>query len=299
VNKLRVIRRSADLSLHTSHYDRIPFTEANHEQQAYFHLLTKLQTSLEIEVLLESFFEYLNKNFLVRGLSFCYTDSLNTSNVQEQYAGMLHMDDIKHSITVKLKGEPLGKLELRFTTKPSLNELRYIQSLSQTLSYPLSHAQQYHKVKQLATRDSLTALHNRLEFDQHLGMRVNNKLSDNSRFNLLVLDLDAFKDVNDNYGHRIGDTVLIAFARALSNCINTDDHAFRIGGDEFAILQTGSPSTAQLLIDTIHQAINNEKTLRQYDMSASIGCANAEPTDSIDSIFVRADRDLYRHKKQT
>ncbi|MCX8100608.1 MAG: GGDEF domain-containing protein [Geminicoccaceae bacterium] len=109
----------------------------------------------------------------------------------------------------------------------------------------------------LALTDSLTGLANRLAFEDRLQQAIHRV----DRFGGLVavhlLDLDGFKRVNDEHGHRVGDAVLVALARRLRPVVRATDTLARIGGDEFALLQTdlatieGVPLAATRLLDVL------------------------------------------------
>ncbi|MFZ4793054.1 MAG: GGDEF domain-containing protein [Blastocatellia bacterium] len=88
----------------------------------------------------------------------------------------------------------------------------------------------------LATHDPLTGLGHRGAFDRRLAVEIERSRRYGRHFTLLLLDLDQFKQINDNYGHPAGDQVLIQFARHLCGPLRQSDEAFRIGGDEFALI---------------------------------------------------------------
>lgn len=98
---------------------------------------------------------------------------------------------------------------------------------------------EYDELKKLqnnATTDPLTGLHNRRLFEEHFEKELNRALRYNQHLALVMLDLHQFKEVNDRYGHPQGDTLLREAATTLRKSLRTSDYAFRIGGDEFALL---------------------------------------------------------------
>lgn len=128
--------------------------------------------------------------------------------------------------------DEIGGLTLRF------NELlKRTQIWQSELNDKLNQEQQQGEaLKELAQRDSLTGLANRLHFEQLIQQMVLNSLQTNSLCALVFIDLDNFKFVNDNFGHDAGDAVLIEVARRISEAIRSKDHLCRLGGDEFALL---------------------------------------------------------------
>lgn len=92
--------------------------------------------------------------------------------------------------------------------------------------------QQKRKLNTLAHTDALTSLYN----ERHLSSSLKQLIRSQTPFGLLYLDLDKFKQVNDTYGHDVGDRLLVEVARRIKSCIREQDLAFRIGGDEFAVI---------------------------------------------------------------
>jgi len=98
---------------------------------------------------------------------------------------------------------------------------------------------EYEELKKLqinAATDPLTGLYNRRLFEDHFERELNRALRYNQHLSLVMLDLHNFKEVNDRYGHQRGDQLLRTVAATLRKSLRTSDYAFRIGGDEFALL---------------------------------------------------------------
>ncbi len=110
---------------------------------------------------------------------------------------------------------------------------------------------EYEELRKLqinATTDSLTSLYNRRFFDDYFGKELNRSIRYSHRLALVVFDLHRFKEVNDRFGHPQGDILLQMAATTLRKSLRTSDYAFRIGGDEFALLlpQTDTEQAAAL-----------------------------------------------------
>ena len=112
-----------------------------------------------------------------------------------------------------------------------------------------------------------------------------------------MLDLDHFKQINDTYGHKVGDLVLIQFAQALKMSIRDSDSCFRFGGDEFAIIVENASDNSLIIIENrLNTAINNDPLLSKYEVSSSIGATFMKRSDNEHSLFDRADTELYQRK---
>ncbi len=153
-------------------------------------------------------------------------------------------------------------------------------------------------------KDPLTGLLNRRGFDQALEQLQDAGL-ELGTMSLLILDLDHFKRVNDNYGHLFGDQVLCATAKVLSSVIKGRDVAARYGGEEFMVLlpetsESGAVALAEQFRDAFSRArvrrTGSEKVIDQ--LTVSIGVAIPGPTESIERVIERADAALYRAKNE-
>lgn len=159
---------------------------------------------------------------------------------------------------------------------------------------------QQEAIHRFAHQDPLTGLPNRLVFQDRIRQGLA-RVRRGESLALLCLDLDRFKSVNDTLGHSIGDELLKAVAKRLTNCIRETDTVARLGGDEFAIIQS-SPKCASdiaVLAKRIIAALSEPFKIREsiVNISASIGIAMA-PSDGTDleHLMQNADLALYRVK---
>jgi diguanylate cyclase (GGDEF)-like protein len=165
---------------------------------------------------------------------------------------------------------------------------------------------QYEKDRQLwrtAHIDSLTGIANRHAFHSEFEKCISAPADEYDQLALLMIDLDNFKDINDNLGHLAGDAVLRAVAQRISDAIPQNGFCARLGGDEFAVLLKISGETeaaAELaieLVDAINLPIRHED--HEIRIGASIGVASQASIDvSEDDLFLKSDLALY-HIKQT
>lgn len=155
---------------------------------------------------------------------------------------------------------------------------------------------------QLATLDDLTGISNRRGFTvlASKSLEVCRRL--NKSASLLYLDLDNFKTINDQFGHKAGDTVLQDFASIIKETFRESDVIGRLGGDEFAVLlSTNASDNAHLSINRLQDAVSdhNRSSNKAYDIAFSAGCVeiSEEHDFNLDTILQEADRKMYSRKK--
>lgn len=149
----------------------------------------------------------------------------------------------------------------------------------------------------LARIDPLTALTNRRGMSEMLEAEIIRAERQGSRFGLLWLDVDHFKDINDRRGHGAGDEALMRLARVLEGCLRPYDRAARWGGDEFLVLL--SPCDAVTLETIAHRVradIEHGSAACGERLTVTIGACLAEPGETLGVVLQRADEALYHAK---
>ena len=150
--------------------------------------------------------------------------------------------------------------------------------------------------------DPLTKAYNRKALDEKLNKIL--KKGQNKKLDLCVaiVDMDDFKQINDTYGHLVGDFVLIKLVQIIKKLIRTSDNVFRYGGDEFVIVfNRAHINLAVKSIERILDKIRKTKLKYKNDIittSVSIGVTEHHIKDTIETIIKRADEALYRAKKE-
>jgi diguanylate cyclase (GGDEF)-like protein len=158
------------------------------------------------------------------------------------------------------------------------------------------------RIQQMAHHDSLTGLSNRSYFRDQLTRSFDRVEQDGGSFDLLFIDLDQFKLINDSLGHRIGDLLLATIGERLKRAVNEDDTVARLGGDEFAIIRFAKrPEDTNLLVDRVMKAVALPYDIEGHRLfiTSSIGIARA-PDDGNDPelLLANADLALYRAKAE-
>ncbi len=154
-------------------------------------------------------------------------------------------------------------------------------------------------------KDSLTGLYNRQGWDQELVNACHNASVTRLPFSLAVLDVDNFKQVNDKYGHQVGDLILTKVAKEFRESFRSEDYVARYGGDEFGfLLQTPSLEKAQRRLERLCKDLSKptyqcavDKTEFFLRISLSCGVAFYRESDTPETLLRRADQALYMAKQ--
>jgi diguanylate cyclase (GGDEF)-like protein len=178
------------------------------------------------------------------------------------------------------------------------------RSLERSLRYAMKLGETLEALRRLATRDELTGLLNRREYERVLAEEEDRAERFGNTLALVIVDLDRFKSINDLHGHSAGDAVLREAGRRIGGVIRTVDRAARIGGEEFALIlvQTDRMSALEVAKRAI-VSISNEPIRigpgHSISVTASAGVAEL-PTDAREAgqLFAAADKALYTAKAQ-
>ncbi len=169
--------------------------------------------------------------------------------------------------------------------------------LAKTYNYILKQNNERRiRLKYKAEHDELTKLLNRTAFDK----LCDNLAKDETPFALIIIDVDNFKTINDNYGHVVGDASLLRVAKVLLSTFRSDDYCVRYGGDEFVVLMTGiTPSSSYTItskVEKINGVLKNSPDPNEPALSLSVGIAFSEHGYSL-GLFANADKALYYTKE--
>ena len=196
-----------------------------------------------------------------------------------------------NTVTTDYKAPNGSWIQARFIVKRRDNEGNAIEGL-----YVARDISEEKLMKYEAEHDALTGVLNRGGFDQIL----NSSIKEKRDFALILIDIDEFKDVNDNYGHAVGDIVLKKISKMLGEQFRSLDYICRIGGDEFAVIMMDVRKDFGTKIINKIDEINQLLSSSTNDIplvSLSVGTAFMDKGSSSDSLFKDADNALYYVKK--
>ncbi|PCC98858.1 GGDEF domain-containing protein [Halopseudomonas pelagia] len=188
------------------------------------------------------------------------------------------------------------------TQRYTSRDLELLHYVSTQIASAVQRMQMQSRLQFLSHYDHLTELPNRTLLFDRMEQALARARRDNGKVSLLYLDLDKFKQVNDTYGHGIGDQLLRAVADRLRQCVREVDTVSRVGGDEFVILleNISQPEHALLVAEKIREQLNMPFHLAEHSLTIipSIGIAlYPEHADEQNELLNLADRAMYYAKQ--
>ncbi|MEJ6000222.1 tetratricopeptide repeat-containing diguanylate cyclase [Paucibacter soli] len=223
---------------------------------------------------------------------------------QARHEGFIQLGQSLVSYLCELQGRHREALEALRELSRHEQETRKqsLQNRAHVIDWQLQlrqHRRDVQQLEQLAMRDMLTGLPNRRHFEQHLRLL----LLKEQRMPpcLALIDVDHFKQVNDNFSHGVGDAVLKALAQLLREHVRELDLPARLAGDEFVLLLVDAGlGRAQQVCERLQASV------RAYDwgrlapglqLSISLGLAELRPGEGLEALLERSDADMYRAKR--
>jgi len=201
---------------------------------------------------------------------------------------------------LKIQNRMLGELTVFKRGNFSSRQLCVLEDLLCSLIYPIKNAMMYQIALKSAYRDPITGLNNRTSMEKYLPREIDLAKRHKQSMAILVMDLDGFKQINDSFGHDVGDQVLREVGQVVSQVVRNTDLVYRYGGDEFV---------GGLAQTDLHGAIDVSERIRcsiddldlgdlaeDASVQVSIGITLVRQSDSLRSAFKRADKALYQAK---
>lgn len=161
--------------------------------------------------------------------------------------------------------------------------------------------QEYETLDEIASHDPLTGLLNRRSMEFHLGKVMDVAKKTGAQFSLIMADIDDFKKVNDNYGHDVGDQVLVHVADIMKKQLRGNDHVCRWGGEEMLLLISNNGKVAIQVAERIRQALENSpittKDGNKITVTMTFGVTGYIPGFNINKLIKITDENLYKGKR--
>jgi diguanylate cyclase (GGDEF)-like protein len=217
---------------------------------------------------------------------------VNVTRSLESIATLEDLADVRASIRTSAANLKMSVERMTEEGRQAIAQLRDEVSRSQART---------EEARESASRDMLTGLHNRVWIEKQIEHRMDSAIP----FCIAIIDIDGFKQVNDEHGHLVGDELLKKFCAELQSANRATDVIGRWGGDEFILILDGSGSETPAQIDRLaigvcksYEVQSNTGPLK-LTIDASIGLAEHVPGETIRTLLSRADMAMYARKAQS
>ncbi len=272
----------------------IPLIPLTPEQEltTRIRLAQALQMSLDPAEVLNLFYTHIQAVVSLSGILFKFGNGNSDLKIGRE---CLHHCDYRLTTDEGYLGKIIFSRSKRFAEA----ELITLEFLLSSLIYPLRNAIRYLTAMRLALLDPLTLLGNRAALDTALRRELQMAERHQHELSLLMVDVDFFKKINDEYGHHRGDLVLCEIAKGIQSACRGSDITFRYGGEEFVVvLGKTDAEGAKIIAERIRQQIAeshikyNGKTIGST-VSIGIATRHSNEKEHINDLFERADKALY------
>ena len=270
-------------------------------------------TNAEINALYESYLEERNEKLRLAKTALGQMVSTLVNHIRYADGHYSSFSTELNDISISLAGEPsaedLNNLMNRavHATNAALEQgLELKQKLSLMATEMDTVRGKLARSQQDARTDALTGLHNRMVFQEELAALTQYAMQDSQAPCLLLIDIDFFKRVNDDYGHLTGDHVLNAVAHEIKDCVRGRDMVARYGGEEFVVLLRDTPrSGCQAVAEHVRASIEGKvikspeglSSDESISVTVSIGGSWFRDQEKPETFVERADRSLYLSKE--
>jgi diguanylate cyclase (GGDEF)-like protein len=251
-----------------------------------------LQTTLDINKLFALLSEELGKVLSFNGVTYQFPELDIDIKLGKEKTHKCAYDLV-------VMGDKLGTVSLSRRVPFSEQELTLLENHLSALLYPLRNALLYQKALTAATTDPVTGVKNRSAMEDALKRDLGLAGRQDTDLSIILFDIDHFKQVNDRFGHNLGDMALRTIANCAAETIRDSDIVFRYGGEEFLILLTGTGlNGAAYLAERIRKAVETMDTGLPDDhkLTVSLGVVTAQEDEHSSALIERADQALYQAK---
>ncbi len=222
---------------------------------------------------------------------------------REQERALLAHANVVQGFETELRRQDGTTIWVRDTCRVVFDEQGQIRWYEGSLQDITEQKEYERDLSYMARHDPLTGVFNRHALAEILENEISRARRYEHPIGILMIDVNRFKEVNDNYGHEAGDRVLCQVAEALRESVRDSDVVVRYGGDEFLVLLVETDGETDIVKERIRKEMSQRgqvSFLAEFPVTLSIGTAHWDPgtEESIERVLNRADRAMYEEKRR-
>jgi len=238
---------------------------------------------------------YIKNDLLGHNINIVKSGMHNKSFYKDLWETITSGNSYHGIITDKTKNGHLFTQQMTITSiKDKNGNTNFYISVGNDITELVKKSDEY---KELAYKDELTQISNRLQFDTIISRKLIFKKSKRNTFSIIMIDIDDFKYINDTYGHDKGDTVLKEFTNIIQKELRYNDLFARWGGEEFVILIDDNLQNTQKIAEKVRIAIEQQLVIESKKITISLGVTEHHQDDTDNTLFKRVDDALYQSKR--
>ena len=213
------------------------------------------------------------------------------------------IEDFQSGISAPIESFGVFQVVSREANAFSEQDVRFLELLLRHTAQAIERIRLQDVLVMHANHDPLTDVYNRRYFNQVIEQELSRSKRYERTIGFLMIDINRFKEINDTFGHQMGDKVLKVIADLLQHAVRESDLVIRYGGDEFLVVLMETEGESGLVEDRITTALarqNETNELVEFPVTLAIGSANWHPSDtqSIEEVLAEADRRMYVAKRE-
>lgn len=227
---------------------------------------------------------------------------IKDTRTDPRYIGRLDVPFSEIATPLKISNKTIGVLNIETEGTNALdeNDFRIISILSSHLATAIDNTFKYEDTERIAVTDAMTGMYNYRFFMNRLREEIERAKRLSIPLSVIMIDIDFFKEINDTYGHIIGDRIIKELAELLQDIIRKGDIVTRYGGDEFFIILPGAgKSFAHSLSERMIKHVKDHKFAQNIKLTISLGKVTyPDDADNIESLLKWVDDALYNAKRK-
>ncbi len=206
---------------------------------------------------------------------------------------------VENESEITFRSKNFNYIKLKIYKSYLFNRKNQLNGIVGVVEDITEYEKQVNKLMKVAIYDDLTGIYNRGFFNKTVKDEIERVKRYDEKFSMILFDIDYFKNVNDTYGHDMGDYVLREISKTVDKSRRNTDKFFRVGGEEFALLLFNTDlENAAIVAEKMRQKVENMALEKVGRVTISAGVTQCKGDDNFETLYKRSDEALYKAKNK-